>query len=91
MSGPNGNSGHDHHPPSSVGPVWTRRILGGFWTLCIFAVVLDFVIDRKIEHPWEGLKEFYPLWGFVGIVVLVLLSRGLRALVMRGEGYYDDR
>lgn len=90
MRGPNGGSGHEH-PPSSVGPVWTRRILGGFWFLCVVSVVLDFVIHRHTEHPWEGIKEFYPLWGFVSIVVLVFLSRALRALVMRGEGYYDDR
>ena len=90
MSGHENHSGHDH-PPSAVGPVWTRRILRTFWALCIIAVVLDFVLHRHVEHPLENLPAFYPLWGFVGIVVLVFLSRGLRSLVMRGEDYYDDR
>ena len=51
-------------------------------------VIVDFRYHRHLEHPWEGLKAFYPLYGFVGIVLLVLLAKGLRRLVMRPEDYY---
>ena len=88
MSHPNAAGGHEH-APSSVGPVWTRRILGAFFVLCAISVVAEFFADRHTEHPWEPLFAFYPLWGFVGIVVLVFLSRVLRGIVMRGEDYYD--
>jgi len=51
--------------------------------------VLDFVVDRYVEHPLEAWSVFYPLFGFVGISCLILLSKVLRRLVMRREDYYD--
>jgi hypothetical protein len=56
---------------------------------CAIAVLAEFVAHRHVEHPWEGFFAFYALWGFVGIVVLVLLSKLLRRIVMRPEDYYD--
>ncbi|MEZ4414591.1 MAG: hypothetical protein R3E10_02445 [Gemmatimonadota bacterium] len=88
MSTSNAQGGQDHAPPS-VGPVWTRRILTVFFALCVGSVLAEFAVHRHSEHPWEGLFAFYPLWGFVGIVVLVVLSKLLRTFVMRGEDYYD--
>jgi uncharacterized membrane protein YeaQ/YmgE (transglycosylase-associated protein family) len=84
-----GHAGHEGHPPSSVGPRATRIILGIFFAACALAVLADFVAHRHVEHPWEGLFAFYALWGFVGIVVLVFLSKLLRRIVMRPEDYYD--
>jgi hypothetical protein len=54
-------------------------------------VALDLLVHRHTEHPWEHVVEFYPLYGFVGIVILVLAAKGLRRLVMRPEDYYDAR
>jgi hypothetical protein len=51
-------------------------------------VILDLAVDRYSEHPWEHVWEFYTLYGFLGIVLLVLLAKGLRRLVMRPEDYY---
>ena len=51
--------------------------------------LIDFVIHQHVVHPWEGFPGFYPIYGFVGIVVLVLLAKQLRRVVMRGEDYYD--
>ncbi|MDH5759925.1 MAG: hypothetical protein OEZ65_10075 [Gemmatimonadota bacterium] len=60
-----------------------------FYVLCGVSVVLDFVIHRHETHPWEHLRAFYPLYGFVGIVALVLVAKVLRRVVMRPEDYYD--
>ena len=51
-------------------------------------VVADLFVHRHSEHPWEHVKEFYPIYGFVGIVILVFVAIGLRKLVMRPEDYY---
>jgi hypothetical protein len=37
----------------------------------------------------EGLLGFYPLWGFTGIVLLIVLAKKLREIVMRREDYYE--
>jgi len=67
----------------------------GKWTLifallCALALLLELVIDRHLDLEIEGIFGFYPLYGFVSIVVLILLARILRSLVKREEGYYGD-
>lgn len=78
------------HRPNSVPPPWAGRILIGFFTLCAGLFVWDFFAHRHVEHPLEGWKAFYPLFGFVGIALLILVSKVLRRLVMRREDYYDE-
>jgi peptidoglycan/LPS O-acetylase OafA/YrhL len=65
------------------------RLLNALYALCAVLVVLDFIVHRHTEHPWEHVVAFYPLYGFFGIVILVLAAKGLRRLVMRPEDYYD--
>ncbi len=77
------------HKPNSVPPPWAGIILIVFAVVCAILVVLDFVVDRYLEHPLEGWTVFYPLFGFVGISCLILVSKVLRRLVMRREDYYD--
>lgn len=81
------------HRPNSVPPPWSKRILWGLFVLCAALVLVDIpalVLHwRYEEHPWEVLPMLYPLWGFVGISVLILASKGLRRLVMRPENYYE--
>ncbi|MBY6016215.1 hypothetical protein KUW04_00190 [Halomonas denitrificans] len=60
-----------------------------FYGICAALLALDFVVHRHTEHPWETLLGFYPLYGFVGCVVLVLLAKVMRKVVMRPEDYYD--
>ncbi len=76
--------------------VWDRKrnvegLLRFLYAVCVVLVALDLVVHRHTEHPWEHVVAFYPLYGFVGITILVIAARGLRALVMRPEDYYDDR
>ncbi len=77
------------HKPNSVPSPWAGIILIAFAVVCAILVVLDFVVDRYVEHPLERWSVFYPLFGFVGISCLILLSKVLRRLVMRSEDYYD--
>jgi len=60
-----------------------------FYALCAIVVVLDLVIHRHEVHSWERLIAFYPIYGFVGIVFLVAVSKQMRRVLMRPEDYYD--
>jgi peptidoglycan/LPS O-acetylase OafA/YrhL len=66
----------------------TDRLFRVLYAVSALLVGLDLFVHRHTEHPWEHVKAFYPLYGFVGIVILVLAAKGLRRLVMRPEDYY---
>lgn len=68
-----------------------RLILRVFYGACIVLLLLDLVVHRHIYHTWEKLPGFYPLYGFVGCVVLVLIAKEMRKVLMRKEDYYDDK
>ena len=70
-------------------PENVKKILYGLYACCGLLLVLDVVINRHIYHPWENLWGFYPLYGFVGCVVLVLVAKWMRKILMRDEHYYD--
>ncbi len=77
------------HRPNSVPPPWAGRILAFLLVLCAVLLVWDFFVDRDVHHPLEEWSILYPLFGFVGISLLILVSKVLRRLVMRREDYYD--
>lgn len=88
-------SAPDRHPADEAPHIWddprnVNRLFYLFYVLCGILVLADFVIHRHALHPMEHLPDFYPLWGFVGITVLVLVARVLRRLVKRPEDYYED-
>lgn len=73
-------------------PENVNRLLKGFYACCALLFALDFIIDRHASdhlHPWEKLWGFYPMYGFVGCVVLVLIAKQMRKFLMRDEHYYD--
>jgi len=67
-----------------------RRMLKGFYALCILLVLLDFVVHRHIGFGWEKIPAFYAIYGFIACVVLVVLAKIMRKYVMRKEDYYND-
>ena len=75
--------------PNSVPAPWAGRILSGFFALCAIVLAWDLFVDREVHHPLEKWPILYPLFGFAGISLLILLAKGLRRLVMRREDYYD--
>lgn len=66
-----------------------KRLLRVFYICCALLLLLDFVIHRHVYHSWESLFGFYPLFGFVGCVVLVVIAKWMRSFLMRNEHYYD--
>ncbi|MCU7939413.1 MAG: hypothetical protein KZQ64_03350 [gamma proteobacterium symbiont of Bathyaustriella thionipta] len=67
-----------------------KRLLHFLYGCCAVLLALDFVIHRHVVHSWENLWGFYPLYGFVGCVVLVLVATWMRTFLMRSEDYYAD-
>jgi len=70
-------------------PLNVKRILYVLYGTCAVLFALDFVINRKIYHAWENLWGFYPIYGFVGCVILVVVATWMRSFLMRPENYYD--
>ena len=68
-----------------------KRVLHILYGCCVFLFALDFVIHRHVMHSWENLWGFYPIYGFVGCVILVLVATWVRTFLMRSEDYYDDK
>ncbi|MBL4940662.1 MAG: hypothetical protein JKY81_03250 [Colwellia sp.] len=66
-----------------------KRVLHILYACCILLFLLDFVINRHIYHSWENLWGFYPIYGFVGCVLLVIVATWMRTFLMRDEDYYD--
>ena len=60
-----------------------------FYVCCAILVVLDFVINRYTYHALENIWAFYPIYGFIGCVVLVVIAKWMRTFLMRDEDYYD--
>jgi hypothetical protein len=68
-----------------------KLVLRLFYGCCLILFVLDFFIHRHVYHTWENLWGFYPLYGFVGCVVLVLIAKWMRTFLMREDNYYQRR
>jgi hypothetical protein len=89
-------SAEHRHVPNGDEPTYflekpenVRWLFRAFYALCALLVAADLVVHRHMVHPWERLPGFYALYGFVGIVVLVIVAKLLRRAVMRPEDYYD--
>ena len=65
------------------------RLLRVFYVICALLFLLDFVLHRHVQLAWEDLAGFYPVFGFVACVALVLIAKQMRKVLMRDEDYYD--
>lgn len=88
---PQQNDSNTHTPDGFFyRPVVIRWILRIFYVLCAVVVILDLVVHRHIETPIEKIPAFYPIYGFIACVVLVLLATQMRKLLMRSHDYYSQ-
>lgn len=71
--------------PENVTALWR-----GFVAVCAALLLVDLAHHRHVTHPWENLLGFYGLFGFVGIVLLIMVAKQLRRRLARKENYYDD-
>lgn len=67
-----------------------KRVLYFLYACCTVLFLLDFVIHRHVVHSWENLWGFYPVYGFVGCVILVVVAKWMRTFLIRPEDYYDN-
>jgi drug/metabolite transporter (DMT)-like permease len=71
-------------------PKNVSRLLLIFFAALVLLLVPDLFHERHTIFAWEEWPEFYPVFGFVACVLLVLLAKYvLRPLVKREEDYYD--
>lgn len=70
-------------------PLNVKRLLRALYVVCAILFALDFVIHRHTKHDWESLWGFYPIYGFVACVLLVMIAKWLRTFLMRPQDYYD--
>jgi len=68
-----------------------QRILWLLYGACVLMLGLELLVHRHTMHPWEGLLFFYPAYGFIGCVVLVLVAKWMRNIIIRPEAYYRQR
>ena len=87
---PKGTDGSSSKAPRFFdSPRNVKRALVLLYIFCAVVLGLDFVFDRHVEHPWEGLFGFYALFGLAASATVVLVARELRKVLMRSETYYD--
>lgn len=67
-----------------------KRVIYFLYVICALLLGLDFVVSRHASHPLDAIYGFYPLYGFIGCVVLVIIAKWLRAIIAREEDYYSD-
>jgi len=67
-----------------------KRVIHLLWIICFLLVVVDFLVHRHITHPLERIPAFYPIYGFVGCVLLVVIAKWMRKWLMRSESYYEQ-
>ena len=65
-----------------------KIVLYGLYISCGILLLLDFIIHRHTQHPWEALLGFYSIYGFIGCGSIVMGSKWLRGMVERDEDYY---
>lgn len=85
--------------PGSKRHIWddpknVQILLWVFSAACAVLLLIDAFIHRHLsfEHGelvYEGWFGFYPFYGFVACVVLVLVAKQMRKVVMKDEDYYD--
>jgi hypothetical protein len=86
---------HGHGPlPGEAPRIWdnpqnVRRLLWVVYGISAVLVLLDFVVDREIHHPWESFPAFYAIYGWAACVSLVIVAKQLRKVLIRSEDYYD--
>ena len=67
-----------------------RRILYSLYVCCAALLLTDVLYHRHSQHAWDSWWGFYPLFGFVGCVLLVLIAGLMRRVVKRPQDYYAN-
>tara|TARA_B100000676_G_scaffold313454_1_gene394961 strand:+ start:1383 stop:1646 length:264 start_codon:yes stop_codon:yes gene_type:complete len=71
-------------------PRHVRIVIRILVAACVATFGADFFLHRHVNHHWESMLGFYALFGFGAYALLVLVAEGLRFLVQKRDGFYDD-
>lgn len=62
------------------------------WIALGAIIALSFLAEftQEAHHWWENIPGFYIIFGFIGAMALILISRYLGKLfIQKNEDYYD--
>ena len=62
-----------------------------FFALLVVVFAADFLVERHhVEFPWDSIPGFSAVYGFISVVIIIIISKVVGAiLVTRKEDYYD--
>ena len=61
-----------------------------FYATLAILLGIDFFITKHPDFAFEGVPNFFAVYGFISCVMLVLIAKVLRLFLMKDEDYYDD-
>jgi hypothetical protein len=74
-------------------PKNVKRLLLGFYLSLVLLIGIDILVEllvhKHVDFPWEKAPAFYAVYGFVSCVSLIFIAKFLRLIVKRGEDYYE--
>jgi hypothetical protein len=70
-------------------PENVKRFLGFFYVSLVVLLIVDFIIHKHAQFPWESATDFFAAYGFVSCVGLIFIAKILRIFIKRDEEYYD--
>jgi len=70
-------------------PENVKKLLTTFYTSLVVLLIVDFFIYKHGDFPWEGIPDFFAVYGFVSCVGLIFIAKVLRLLIKRDENYYE--
>lgn len=71
---------------------FSKRLKVIFYVILAVVFISDFFVERA--HPvfaWDTIPGFWALYGFIGCVAIVLISKfiGHKCGIMKKEDFYD--
>jgi uncharacterized membrane protein len=67
-------------------------ILIGICAAASFVAEFGFLAGHPKEHWWSYVPGFYAIWGFIGCVAIIVISKAAGKLfIQKKEDYYDAR
>ncbi len=68
-----------------------KNIIYGLFVIISFTPYLYLFYDfTKIKFSIDNIVGFYPLYGFVSCIGLILFAKIVGYILKRDESYYDD-